>query len=89
MTVSVSGNTVTVTAVKDGNATVTVNVAADANHTAPSAKTCSVKVEMPNIYGVEWDGTSTTVWSRTDKAGRLHEPCALCGRTEQDTEARS
>lgn len=61
----------------------TVNVAADANHTAPSAKTCSVKVEMPNIYGVEWDGTSTTVWSRTDKAGRLHEPCALCGRTEQ------
>lgn len=74
VTVSVSGNTVTVTAVKDGNATVTVNVAADANHTAPSAKTCSVKVEMPNIYGVEWDGTSTTVWSRTDKAAGFTNP---------------
>lgn len=74
VTVSVSGNTVTVTAVKDGNATVTVNVAADANHTAPSAKTCFVKVEMPNIYGVEWDGTSTTVWSRTDKAAGFTNP---------------
>ena len=74
VTVSVSGNTVTVTAVKDGNATVTVNVAADANHTAPSAKTCSVKVEMPNIYGVEWDGTSTTVWSRTDEAASFVNP---------------
>lgn len=72
--VSVNGNTVTVTAIKDGNATVTVNVAADANHTAPSAKTCSVKVEMPNIYGVEWDGTSTTVWSRTDKAAGFTNP---------------
>ena len=72
--VSVNGNTVTVTAIKDGNATVTVNVAADANHTAASAKTCSVKVEMPNIYGVEWDGTSTTVWSRTDKAAGFTNP---------------
>mgnify|MGYP000842252880 CR=1 FL=1 len=73
--VSVNGNTVTVTAIKDGNATVTVNVAADANHTAPSAKTCSVKVEkMPKIYGVEWDGTSTTVWSRTDKAAGFTNP---------------
>ena len=72
--VSVNGNTVTVTAIKDGNATVMVNVAADANHTAPSAKTCSVKVEMPNIYGVEWDGTSTTVWSRTDKAAGFTNP---------------
>lgn len=28
----------------------------------------------PPIYGVEWDGTSTTVWSRTDKAENFADP---------------
>ena len=27
-----------------------------------------------HIYGVEWDGTSTTVWSRTDKAAGFTNP---------------
>lgn len=27
-----------------------------------------------NIYGVQWDGTATTLWSRTDDAAGLHEP---------------
>ena len=72
--VSVSGNTVTVTAVKDGTATVTVHVAADSNYNAPADKTCSVTVSIPHIYGVEWDGTSTTVWSRTDEAAGFANP---------------
>lgn len=74
VTVSVSGNEITVTAVADGTATVTVNVAADSNYNAPSAKSCAVTVSIPNIYGVEWDGTSTTVWSRTDKAAGFSNP---------------
>lgn len=74
VTVSVSGNIVTVKPVKNGSATVTVNVAADANYNAPSAKTCSVTVSLPSIYGVEWDGTSTTVWSRTDDAAGFANP---------------
>ena len=45
--VSVSGNVVTVTAKANGNATVTVSVAAGTNHTAPASKTCSVKVTYP------------------------------------------
>ena len=72
--VSVSGNVVTVTGVADGSATVTVHVAADSNYNAPADKTCSVTVSIPHIYGVEWDGTSTTVWSRTDEAAGFDNP---------------
>lgn len=72
--VSVSGNIVTLTAVADGNATVTVNVAADTNYTAPAAKTCTAAVSIRHTYGVQWDGTSTTVWSRTDDAASFVNP---------------
>ena len=74
VSVSVSGNVVTVTSVADGNATVTVNVAADTNYTAPAAKTCAAAVSIRHIYGVQWDGTSTTVWSRTDEAANFANP---------------
>ena len=33
-----------------------------------------VKVPSPPIYGVEWDGTSTTTWSRTDDALLFGDP---------------
>ncbi len=72
--VAVSGNIVTVTSVADGTATVTVNVAADTNYTAPAAKTCTAVVSIRHIYGVQWDGTSTTVWSRTDDAANFANP---------------
>lgn len=70
----VSGNTVTVTGLKNGNATVTVHVAADANHNAPADKTCSVQVKFTAVYGVEWDGTASTAWSRTDAAELFPNP---------------
>lgn len=73
-TVSVSENTVLVTAVKDGTATVTIEVAEGTNHTAPEDKTCSVQVDIPHIYGVSWDGTSTTKWTRTDEAAGFTDP---------------
>ena len=44
---SVSGTTVTVTAVAKGSATITVKVAAGTNYSAPSNKTCSVSVTLP------------------------------------------
>ena len=71
-----SGNTVTVTSVgnKSGTAVITVSVAGDANHTAPASKTCSVKCSFVSIYGVQWDGTSTTLWSRTDEAANFVNP---------------
>lgn len=45
--VSVSGNTVTVTGNAKGQATITVSVAAGTNYTAPASKTCSVGVTLP------------------------------------------
>ena len=71
-----SGNTVTVASVgnKSGTAVITVSVAGDANHTAPASKTCSVKCSFVSIYGVQWDGTATTLWSRTDDAAGFTNP---------------
>ena len=48
-----------------GSATVTIEVAEGTNHTAPGSKTCKVQVDVPHIYGVSWDGSSTTKWTRT------------------------
>lgn len=74
-TVSVSGTTVTVTAIKEGSATITVKVAVGTNHTAPADKTCSVTAtNMVHIYGVQWDGTSVTKWTRTDEAASFTDP---------------
>ena len=72
--VSVSGNKITVTGKSSGVATITVKVAAGTNHTAPADKTCRVEVNFVNIYGASWDGTSTTKWTRTDKAAGFIDP---------------
>lgn len=63
-TVSVSGNTVLVTGVADGSATITIKVAAGSNHTAPQNKTCSVTVDFSNVFGVCWNKTSSTALTR-------------------------
>lgn len=74
VTVQVSGNQVTVTGVANGSATVTVSAAGDSNYNAPASKQCSVQVALTRVYGVEWDGTNTTVWSRTDNAELFVNP---------------
>ena len=73
-TATLSGNVVTVTGLASGSATITVNVAEGSNHEAPSSKTLPVTVNFVHIYGVEWDGTSTTLWSRTDDAAGFVNP---------------
>ena len=56
---------VNVTALDEGNVTVTVKVAAGTNHNAPANKTFTVNVtNMVHIYGASWDGSSTTKWTR-------------------------
>lgn len=76
VSVKASGKTVTVESVgnKSGTAVITVSVAGDDNHTAPASKTCSVKCSFVSIYGVQWDGTATTLWSRTDDAAGFVNP---------------
>lgn len=55
-TVSVSGNTVTVTGKANGSATITISVAAGANYTAPTSKTCAVTVSFlkDNFADNDW-----------------------------------
>ena len=69
----VSGDQVTVTGLETGITTVTVSAADDGNYTAGSAS-LSVQVQFSEIYGVEWNGTETTVWSRTDAAELFTDP---------------
>lgn len=73
-TVSVSGTTVTVTCVDAGSATITVSVAGDSNYNAPASQTCAVTVVFTSIYGVSWDGTSTTALTRTDASAGFTDP---------------
>lgn len=81
--VSVSGTTITATAVAYGSATITVNVAEGTNHTAPSSKTCSVTVNLFNdtlnsntwaaIKAASDAGDAANVWSVGDtKSIRLN-----------------
>lgn len=78
VTVTRSGKVVTVTSngQKNGTANITVTVAGDDDHTAPAAKSCTVTCAFVSIYGVSWDGTSTTLLSRTDDAAGFTDPVA-------------
>lgn len=70
-----SGGTLTISSVNDtnGTATVTLTIAGDSNHEAGTA-TITVTCSFTGTYGVEWDGTSTTAWSRTDDAALFTDP---------------
>lgn len=66
-TVTESG-TYTITATKNGEtAEDTATITAD-------GQTVNVKLAYRYVYGVVWDGTSTTVWSRTDEAASFVNP---------------
>lgn len=75
-TTSVSGNVVTVTGVKSGNCVITINVAADTNHTAPESQTVNVSVSLisntlnenswADIKSVSDAGTGATYWNVGD-----------------------
>ena len=56
-----------------GTCTVTVNDSGDANYNSGS-KTISVTCVLSSIYGVEWAGTSTTSWTRTDDSALFSDP---------------
>lgn len=73
-TVSVSGTTVIVTGKASGSTTITISVAAGTNYTAPSDVSAPVTAKFVTIYGVQWDGTSTTAMSRTDAAAGFTDP---------------
>lgn len=75
-TTSVSGNVITVTGVKSGNCVITINVAADTNHTAPASQTVNLSVSIvsntlnenswADIKSVSDAGTGATYWNVGD-----------------------
>ena len=75
-TTSVSGNVITVRGVKSGNCVITINVAADTNHTAPASQTVNVSVSLisntlndnswADIRSVSDAGTGATYWNVGD-----------------------
>lgn len=74
-TVSESSGVVTITGVGSGNATVSVYAESSANYEQSNTVTINVAAELvPPIYGVEWDGTASTAWSRTDDAVNFSNP---------------
>ncbi len=79
----VSGTTLTITSKNhtNGSDTYTVNVAEGTNHLATSA-TVTVTAQYPQVYGVTWDGTATTKWSRTGAAAQFKDPVAQMGSNE-------
>ena len=58
----------TVSATKDGVKSKEAVVTVDA------VKQYAVTLQYPTIYGVVWDGTSTTAWTRTDDAALFTDP---------------
>lgn len=74
-TATVAGSVITISSVNDttGTATITVSVAASENYLATS-KTITARAAFTNIYGVEWDGTSSSTMSRTDGAADFVDP---------------
>ena len=89
-TISYGGNTKTVTIGSDGTVSTRVKYGSDGTMTIAATdgeQTAEDEISIVsgttsytsvlsfvNIYGVEWDGTSTTAWSRTDKAASFTDP---------------
>lgn len=75
--VSISGDTITI--VRQGSyttsksATITVTAAGTSNYNQQTVS-ISVTAIYIAIYGVSWDGTSTTAWTRTDAAASFVDP---------------
>ena len=74
--VSVNGKKVTIESVNSatGSAVITISCGIGTNYTAPSNQVVNVTAKFVTIYGVQWDGTSTTAMSRTDAAAGFTDP---------------
>lgn len=75
-TATISNRVVTVSNVNQtsGTATITVSQGAGTNYLAASV-TLDVEATFGGgVYGVSWDGTSTTAWTRTDDAAGFTDP---------------
>ena len=75
-TATISGSNIVISSVNSttGTATVTVSLSATTNYSAPANQTIAVTAQFVTIYGAQWDGSSTTAWSRTDASANFSDP---------------
>lgn len=72
-TAAISGYTLSVTRAGEGDTTITVTLVEGDNYLGATAMV-AVSCSFVHIYGVSWDGTSTTAWTRTDDAADFTDP---------------
>ena len=74
-TVTKSDNTLTIISPNEetGTANITISRVVTTNYNAVT-KVVEVTALFAQIFGAEWPGTSTTVWSRTDAAANFTNP---------------
>ena len=74
-TATLNNDTITITSVNSTSGTIDVTVSlSGTSHYNSYSDTISVHAAFISIYGVEWDGTSTTSWSRTDDSANFTDP---------------
>ena len=72
--VSINGSTITVTAAgASGETTINV-VSGESTNYKKKVVSISLKCSFTKIYGVEWDGSASTKWSRTDSSELFPDP---------------
>lgn len=74
ITTSESGGVVTITGVDNGNTTISIYAEGSANYEQSNQVSISASVVLVQVYGVTWDGTSTSAWTRTDDAALFTDP---------------
>ena len=74
VTTSESSGVVTITGASNGNTTISVYAEETTNYSQSNTVNISASVLLATVYGVTWDGTSTSAWTRTDDAALFTDP---------------
>lgn len=72
--VSLDNNVITISSVDDSTGSAIVTVSAIGTNYTDISVDIDVSAQFITIYGAEWDGTSTTAWTRTDAAAGFTDP---------------
>ena len=75
LSTSVNSKQVTIRSLTNVSATKTVTITlAETTNYLGDSKIVTVSIEQVNIYGVYWDGSESTKWTRTDAATNFSDP---------------
>lgn len=81
-TAQLNGLTVDITCNEEqntGSGTITVKCTEGKNYSAPDDVPVKINTKFVTIYGVQWDGTASTKWDRTDASKDYEDPNPAVG----------